>query len=57
MIRALRQEGMVAPFTVPEAGLQALGARWAEEGSLGLGDPHGRESSGERAESSGAGCQ
>ena len=42
MVRALRREGMFAPVTVPEAGPQALGARWAEEGSLGLGDTHGR---------------
>ena len=42
MVRALRREGMFAPVTAPEVQPQALGARWAEEGSLGLGDPHGR---------------
>ena len=46
MFRTLRHEGMLVPFAVPEAGLQTLGARGAEEGSLGFGDPHGRSLSG-----------
>ena len=41
MLRAFRQELMGVPLAVPEAGLQALGATWAEERGLGLDDPHG----------------
>ena len=42
MLRAFRKEAMVIALAVPEAGLQALGALGTEEGSGGLGDPHGR---------------
>ena len=44
--RTYRQEGMVIYQGVPEAAPEALGAPGAEEGRLGLGDPHGRSLSG-----------
>ena len=40
MVRAFRPEGMGVSVAVPQAAPEALGAREAEEGSLGLGDPH-----------------
>lgn len=57
MLRAFRREAMVIALAVPEAGLQALGARLAEEGALGLDDPHDAEFIWGWASASPAGCQ
>ena len=47
VLRTYRQELVEVSLSVPEAGLQALGARGAEEGGLGLGDPDATDFIGE----------
>ena len=57
VVRTYRPEGMLLPQAVPEAGLQALGARRAEEGALGLDNPHDAEFIREQVPASRTGCQ